>query len=1457
MRSVLDLSVDASQVYKEFNQVFDAIEKLNKPFDDLGKAMQTMFNDGADDINAMLNTFLIYQTRIKDLQVEQGRLNTELKRISEADVAIKSISSELKEAQRELKSLKKASEGGALDEKQLEENAKAIEEAVERIKELKDGLIKAEQANVTFVNTRTALNDIKTEIGELRDDMKSPLTGDFKMPNIKEDLKAVGADLKSMPKTVLDIDVKTDAKQAEGEVLDLAKELKKASMLGIETDVEIDTEDAKKELDKLNKNLKKADKGIEIDVDADTKSAVKDVKKLEKALEDADDAADDLGESMQKGFNTERLKDAASELAGGGNLIETGLNTVIGALPPQIGLAAGALIGLGKQIKATADEAFKIQSLVSKLVPAGEVDKASQGVLSIAKTFGVEQEKIILAANAGAKNAGISFDEALSKLSLGLANVGDKDEFLDTMKEYSSATVQSGKDLDELIKISVTGQKEGIYADKANDSLKELKIRMAETAVFEKRVAENFGAANAKRLHGITDEIDKRDELLKLIKSAPEKEQAFLLGEFGGGALEDAGIRAVDVLLKAREATLSYTDAQKSTMEANDFLARSMVELSNEFGDAGTNMDNLGTIAEGVGNVAFITIVKYGREVLETLKAIAKPITDLVDKLTQGKTQSDKFGMAMQYLSAYVKIVTIPMRVTAEIIGGLVSLLINTTKGFWSLTGAMDAVGKSSFSLQTVLDFMTVLPDYVIGAAKYIAAIFEGLGENIALALIGKDTDFSGIFDGAKDAYDLYLIEQRVARKGAAERQAAEDAKEAKKAARLKSQQDAEAARAATKAAYDARIAELDRQRQAEEKELADARRDNTISEEEYQNDLRDINEKYAEQKIGVAKKYGQVTEQLALDHSKILLDNDKAQYDQQIKLLDDYLKVANAELKDARQKDLITERDFNVQSLVLLQKVLKEKIELGKAQGIDTSELENQLSESFTNINQIITDSSNALKEKEKTLVTEREDYAKEIASSEAKGIEDRLKVIERGLSEESTTLRQKQALISERSELEAKGFEMQKLAVERQLGFQLKQIDEESSATKKRRATLQKNILEAQEEGAIDRVRVLQNELDLVLKEEESGNIKRAKANLDAQDALNEIGNKEIENTENRNKERKKLLNEGIESYLKFTDSLLESTDKFLGYFNETPEIALFKGLTKQLQSSIGEMQKAMEDGSVSGMEAVNIAGNAALGIVGAMQDGLDASIAATDRSIAATEENIDRIKEGLKEGGEASMEFSATQLAAEEERLAKLQEQREADLEKQKNLAIIEMGIKTALAVVNVFATTPPPYSFILAGLTVAAFVASLALAKQAGQAAVAERGGYMSERGFLAPGTKSIRGRRHSQGGELVEMESGEYVFSRTHSKQFEPLFKAIHDGKVNSLSDIVLDKKYLVMVQKDNQMQERLLSKLDRVINLFQKREPTVITVDSEGILAKGDVMLKRKERLARNGYEKK
>jgi len=102
-----------------------------------------------------------------------------------------------------------------------------------------------------------------------------------------------------------------------------------------------------------------------------------------------------------------------------------------------------------------------------------------------------------------------------------------------------------------------------------------------------------------------------------------------------------------------------------------------------------------------------------------------------------------------------------------------------------------------------------------------------------------------------------------------------------------------------------------------------------------------------------------------------------------------------------------------------------------------------------------------------------------------------------------------------------------------------------------------------------------------------------------------------------------------------------------------------------------------------------------------------------------------------------------------------------------------------------------------------------------------------------------------------------MESGEYVFSRTHSKQLEPLFKAIHDGKVNSLSDIVLDKKYLVMVQKDNQMQERLLSKLDRVINLFQKREPTVITVDSEGILAKGDVMLKRKERLARNGYEKK
>lgn len=35
----------------------------------------------------------------------------------------------------------------------------------------------------------------------------------------------------------------------------------------------------------------------------------------------------------------------------------------------------------------------------------------------------------------------------------------------------------------------------------------------------------------------------------------------------------------------------------------------------------------------------------------------------------------------------------------------------------------------------------------------------------------------------------------------------------------------------------------------------------------------------------------------------------------------------------------------------------------------------------------------------------------------------------------------------------------------------------------------------------------------------------------------------------------------------------------------------------------------------------------------LIDAMQDGLNASIAATDREIAQTEENIDRIKEGLK--------------------------------------------------------------------------------------------------------------------------------------------------------------------------------------------------------------------------------
>lgn len=244
------------------------------------------------------------------------------------------------------------------------------------------------------------------------------------------------------------------------------------------------------------------------------------------------------------------------------------------------------------------------------------------------------------------------------------------------------------------------------------------------------------------------------------------------------------------------------------------------------------------------------------------------------------------------------------------------------------------------------------------------------------------------------------------------------------------------------------------------------------------------------------------------------------------------------------------------------------------------------------------------------------------------------------------------------------------------------------------------------------------------------------------------------------------------------------------------------------------------------------------------------LDAQIAKEDELIAKQQERVDSIREGLKAGLTAQEGFNAAVLSQEEERLAKLQAQREEDYQKQRALAILQMALSAGAGVARAFADYPFPYSAIVAGLTIASFLASVAVAQSAAKGAIAETGGRMTDEGFLPAGSKKISGRRHSQGGELVEMEAGEYVFSRSHSQKFAPLFDSIQTGKLKDMQDLSINRS--VIEGNTNVFvvdMSRLEARIDKLAEAIRRSDKPSITLDEEGFFASGFERIERNSKL--------
>lgn len=160
--------------------------------------------------------------------------------------------------------------------------------------------------------------------------------------------------------------------------------------------------------------------------------------------------------------------------------------------------------------------------------------------------------------------------------------------------------------------------------------------------------------------------------------------------------------------------------------------------------------------------------------------------------------------------------------------------------------------------------------------------------------------------------------------------------------------------------------------------------------------------------------------------------------------------------------------------------------------------------------------------------------------------------------------------------------------------------------------------------------------------------------------------------------------------------------------------------------------------------------------------LQDELDA--------IDKNAESEKAILEGKLEKGVISQKEYETKLAEIDEQTAERKEQANKEaFEKNKRWNILQALMNAALAITQVFATTPPPASFIMAAITAATTAAEIAVIASQKYA----RGGELRGPSHAQGGIKGFVGNRH------IEAEGGEVIINKRSSAKHRKLLSLIN------------------------------------------------------------------------------
>lgn len=194
-------------------------------------------------------------------------------------------------------------------------------------------------------------------------------------------------------------------------------------------------------------------------------------------------------------------------------------------------------------------EFAKLQNNVQRFtgLTGDALDDLTQKAYTLSEVYGDDAEELLKSANATAKAFNIPFEEAFDLMEQGYekgANLNG--DMLEQMREFAPQMKAAGLSASEMVAMMAKAGNEGVFNDKALDSIKEANLSLRE-----------MGQAQVDALHGIGIKVkdltgkttfEAVQEISKKMKGASTQARQAIVADIFRGAGEDAGLDFIEGL---------------------------------------------------------------------------------------------------------------------------------------------------------------------------------------------------------------------------------------------------------------------------------------------------------------------------------------------------------------------------------------------------------------------------------------------------------------------------------------------------------------------------------------------------------------------------------------------------------------------------------------------------------------------------------------------------------------------------------------------------------------------------------------------------------------------------------------------------------------------------------------------------------------------------------------------